>query len=160
MMEGFSNYFGYLSTKVRYPSEKPFRELLRQSKDRILGKNAEGQTIESAGPVWLSTRLASSKFPHGYSVLAYEKGSWILHMLRCLLIDPRSGSDQKFQQLIRDFFTNYRDHSVSTQDFKKLVEKYMDKEMDLEGNHRMDWFFDEWVYGTGIPTYRFSYSIG
>ncbi len=158
MMEGFSNYFGYLSIKLRYPSEKPFRELLRQSKDRILSKNPEGQTIESAGPVWLSTRLSSSKFPHGYSVLAYEKGAWILHMLRCLLTDPLSGSDQKFQQLIYDFFTTYRDHLASTQDFKKLVEKYMGKDLDLEGNHRMDWFFDEWVYGTGIPTYRLSCS--
>ena len=158
MMEGFSNYFGYLSVKLRYPSEKPFRELLRQSRDRILSKNTEGETIESAGPVWLSSRLGSSKFPHGYSILAYEKGAWILHMLRCLLTDPVSDSDQQFQELIHDFFTTYRDRLASTQDFKKLVEKYMSKELDLEGNHRLDWFFDEWVYGTGIPTYRLSYS--
>ena len=27
--------------------------------------------------------------------------------------------------------------------------------MDIEGNHRMDWFFDEYVYGTDLPTYHF-----
>ena len=26
--------------------------------------------------------------------------------------------------------------------------------MDLDGNHRMDWFFDEWIYGTELPGYR------
>ena len=25
--------------------------------------------------------------------------------------------------------------------------------MDLEGTHSMDWFFDQWVRGTGIPHY-------
>jgi len=29
--------------------------------------------------------------------------------------------------------------------------------MDVEGNGRMDWFFNEWVDGTEIPTYRFEY---
>jgi len=25
--------------------------------------------------------------------------------------------------------------------------------MDLDGNHKMDWFFNEYVYGTQLPTY-------
>jgi hypothetical protein len=31
--------------------------------------------------------------------------------------------------------------------------------MDLDGNHRMDWFFNEWVYGTDVPAYQLEYSI-
>jgi hypothetical protein len=31
--------------------------------------------------------------------------------------------------------------------------------MDIEGNHRMDWFFNEWVYGTEMPSYQFNYQI-
>ena len=27
--------------------------------------------------------------------------------------------------------------------------------MDLENNHKLDWFFREYVYGTGIPRYEF-----
>jgi hypothetical protein len=30
----------------------------------------------------------------------------------------------------------------------------MTAESDLERNHKLDWFFDEWVYDTGIPTYH------
>ncbi len=33
----------------------------------------------------------------------------------------------------------------------------MTKMMDLRGNHRLDWFFDEWVYGTQVPRYHFEY---
>jgi hypothetical protein len=35
----------------------------------------------------------------------------------------------------------------------------MTKIMDLQGNGRLDWFFDEWVYGTQIPRYRFGYQL-
>ena len=31
--------------------------------------------------------------------------------------------------------------------------------MDLDGNHRMDWFFNEYVYGTELPAYHFESQI-
>ena len=31
--------------------------------------------------------------------------------------------------------------------------------MDLEGNHKMDWFFNEYVYGTQLPAYKIDYSF-
>ena len=39
------------------------------------------------------------------------------------------------------------------------MEKHMTAEMDLEGNHRLDWFFHEYVYGTALPTYQMSSSF-
>jgi hypothetical protein len=38
----------------------------------------------------------------------------------------------------------------------------MTVEMDLEGNHRMNWFFNEYVYGTQLPSYKMdsSFDIG
>ena len=33
----------------------------------------------------------------------------------------------------------------------------MSKIMDMGGNGRMDWFFNEWVYGMQIPRYKFEY---
>jgi len=43
--------------------------------------------------------------------------------------------------------------------FKAMMEKHMTKEMDLEGNQRLDWFFNEYVYGTALPTYQFQYKF-
>ena len=48
---------------------------------------------------------------------------------------------------------------ATTEDFKAMVEKHMTREMDLEGNHRMNWFFNEYVYGTALPTYKLDYSF-
>jgi len=31
--------------------------------------------------------------------------------------------------------------------------------MDRQGNHRLDWFFNEYVYGTAIPTYKIAYTF-
>ena len=36
-----------------------------------------------------------------------------------------------------------------------MVEKHMSPQMDLDGNHRMDWFFNQYVYGTDLPNYHF-----
>jgi len=33
----------------------------------------------------------------------------------------------------------------------------MTKEMDMDGNGKMNWFFNEWVYGTQIPNYKLDY---
>ncbi|HUN61976.1 MAG TPA: hypothetical protein VMU53_08300, partial [Candidatus Sulfotelmatobacter sp.] len=44
-------------------------------------------------------------------------------------------------------------------DFKAIVEKHMTPPMDLDGNHKMDWFFNDYVYGTQLPTYRLDYTF-
>jgi aminopeptidase N len=85
--------------------------------------------------------------------LIYPKGAYILHMLRMMLHDNRNG-DQRFKEMMQDFVNTYRGKSATTEDFKTIVEKHMTPEMDLEGNHKMDWFFNEYVYGTQLPTYQ------
>ena len=158
MFEGFSNYLGYLSLKLRYTGGKQFQEVMHFSKERLLARNSAGQTLESAGPLWLGVRLASSKFPAGYATIIYEKGAWVLHMLRYLFSDPQTGSEEKFQSVMRDFSATYHGQLVSTEDFKKMAEKYMGMALDFEKNQKLDWFFDQWVYETGIPRYRLDYS--
>jgi hypothetical protein len=159
MFEGFSSYLSYLFLNEKHPEGRQFREVMHYSKEKLLMKNSEGQTYETAGPIWLGARLASSKFPDGYSTLIYNKGAWVLHMLRYVMRDPNSTSDQNFRTLMRSFLTTFQGQSATTEDLKRMVEKNMSKAMDLEGNRKMDWFFDQWVYDTGIPTYRLDYSL-
>jgi len=61
--------------------------------------------------------------------------------------------------MMQDYVKHFTNQAVSTEDFKWLVEKHMKPDMDLDGNHRMDWFFGDWVYGTDVPSYRFEYSL-
>ena len=45
-------------------------------------QTANGQTVESTGPIVLGTRLENSHTPNAYYSITYGKGSWIMHMLR------------------------------------------------------------------------------
>jgi hypothetical protein len=159
MFEGFSTYLAYLSLHEKYPEGRQFADLLRFGREKLLAKNSEGQTLESAGPIWLGSRLSSSKFPSGYATLVYEKGAWVLHMLRYLFSDPASGSDEPFRDLMRDFVASHAGGLASTSDFQEVVNKHMPRSLDLEGNRKLDWFFDQWVYETGIPTYKLESSV-
>jgi len=49
--------------------------------------------------------------------------------------------------------------SATTEDFKSIVEKHMTVDMERIGNGKMDWFFDEYVYGTALPTYNLESSF-
>ena len=49
--------------------------------------------------------------------------------------------------------------NVSTEDFKRIVEKHMTAEMDITATKTMDWFFNEYVYGTEVPRYKLEYQL-
>jgi len=74
-------------------------------------------------------------------------------MLRMMMHDRQTG-DQRFKAMMQDFVKTYSGKSATTEDFKAMVEKYMTRDMDVDGNHKMDWFFNEYVYGTQLPAYK------
>jgi aminopeptidase N len=79
-------------------------------------------------------------------------------MVRQMMWDRKNG-DQRFKDTMHDFVTTYSGSVATTEDFEAMVEKHMSPEMDLQGNHKMTWFFKEYVYGTALPTYAFDYSF-
>ena len=102
-----------------------------------------------SGPVTLGMRLSSSETPVDYAMLAYEKGAYILHMLRMLMHDWPTGSDEAFFTMMRDFVASHAGGAASTESFRAVVEKHFRADMG--------WFFDQWVYGTSVPTYRYAW---
>jgi aminopeptidase N len=90
--------------------------------------------------------------------LIYPKGAYILHMIRMMMWTRQTG-DQRFKDMMQDFVKTYGGKSATTEDFKAMVEKHMTREMDMEGNQKMDWFFNEYVYGVQLPAYKLDYSF-
>jgi len=84
-------------------------------------------------------------------------------MLRSLMYNDEQGAtgnrDQAFIDMMHDFMDSHRDSLASTESFKAIAEKHMTKQMDLQQNGRLDWFFGEWVYGTEVPRYRMKYDV-
>jgi aminopeptidase N len=92
------------------------------------------------------------------NALATSKGGFILHMLRSLMWDPQT-NDRDFRAMMQDYIKKFANRAVSSEDFIALVEHHMKPMMDLDGNHTMQWFFHEWLYGTDVPSYRLEYSL-
>jgi aminopeptidase N len=96
--------------------------------------------------------------PDAYDAILYGKGTWVIHMLRMMLRDPAAKDpDARFIELLHSVLAKYRFQPLSTAEFEHAVEQVMTPAMDVDDSHSLDWFFDEWVRGTGLPRYAVSF---
>ena len=81
-----------------------------------------------------------------FDIIVYDKGAWVLHMLRGLV------GDEDFFQILRDYYSDprYAHGAAETEDFQEICETV--SEMDL------DYFFQQWIYGEYYPKYQYSYT--
>ena len=155
MSEGFSNTSASIFLQITRPKPDDFREFWKQQRLLITEKNAQGFRPIDVGPVTMGVRLSSEKTGWDiYQNLVYPKGAYILHMIR-MMMWAQHECDDRFRATMHDLVASYRLQAATTEDFKAIVEKHMSTQMDLDGNHRMDWFFNQYVYGTDLPNYHF-----
>ena len=162
MSEGFAEFSASLYVQYVRKDQDKFIAFWEEHRKQITEANTatRGRKPYTIGPVTQGFRLSNGKTGAIYRFLVYPKGAYILHMLRMMMFDPGQGGDARFQAMMNDFVKTHFNQDVTTEDFKRIVEKHMPREMNLGGNGRMDWFFDQWVYGTEIPSYRFEYQLG
>ncbi len=150
MSEGFADFSAALYTQATDP--KKFRDLWDMHRRHLLQKNAAGHRPADVAPLWLNFQADAYLEPQVRTLLVYEKGSYVLEMLRTIMEDSRAQNpNQRFIDTMHDFVSTYAGKNASTEDFHKIVARHM--------NDPMDWFFNEWVYGTEIPSYQFSYDL-
>jgi aminopeptidase N len=70
-------------------------------------------------------------------------------MLRILMLDFKTMNEDRFTETMRDFYRTYQGKRASTEDFRKVAEQHLGADLG--------WFFDQWVYGTDIPSYKVAY---
>jgi len=73
----------------------------------------------------------------------YQKGSWILHMLRYEL------GDDLFFQALHHYLNTHRNKNVTTADLIQALEEATGKNFDL--------FFQQWVFSPGHPELKISF---
>ncbi|HEX8650397.1 MAG TPA: carboxypeptidase regulatory-like domain-containing protein [Pyrinomonadaceae bacterium] len=162
MSEGFAEFSTSLYAQYVRKDTGKFIDFWEEQRKRIVEASdaTKGRKPYTVGPVTQGYRLNTGKTGNVAQFMIYPKGAYILHMLRMMMYDPRQGGDARFQAMMSDFVKKYFNKDVTTEDFKKVVEKHLPPEMNLSSDGRMDWFFNQWVYGTEIPSYRFDYQIG
>lgn len=150
LSEGFAEYSGLWYVQAAMGDNQKFFELLEDWRDRIFSnrKYVLGSGTE-AGPIWLGRRTQTAETAGDYGLIIYKKGAWVLHMLRNMFLDPGTLTDRGFAAAMRAFYQKYRDRPASTEDFRRVVEEHYGEDLG--------WFFDQWVYGTDLPTYRYGH---
>jgi aminopeptidase N len=160
LSEGFAEFSAglYLQQGVAGNWQKDYIDFWDRLRRRILEKNNYGTAPNDAGPLWMGLRLISPRTENAYQNVTYPKGAYVLQMLRSMMYDPHD-QDKAFIAMMHEFVETHREQAATTESFKAIAEKHMIKTMDLGKNGRLDWFFDEWVYGTQVPRYHFAYQL-
>ena len=158
LVEGLANYSALLVLEQQNPAQS--RQVLEKYRSDLLSKNKDEEWLREAGPVTLGQRLISSHFPEAYEAISYERGTWLFHMLRCMLRDseaaPRSRSgrahpEEPFFRVLRRVRERYAGKSLSTQELVQVFEEELPRSLWFENRRSLDWFLDGWINGTAMP---------
>jgi hypothetical protein len=142
--EGFSEFSGWWYAARANGSMDMYMRRLKETREAILERR------ERSAPVGLGQRVRNAEYPDDYQRAIYFKGAWVLHMLRTLLTDPDTGNDDAFTRVMTTFYAGHRGGTATTDAFRQVVDEVV--------GVPMEWFFDQWVLDSAIPTYTFSHS--
>jgi aminopeptidase N len=134
LSEGFATYFTNLYYEGKYGKER-FQKRMADQREKVIrfSKNHKTAVIDTVTTSLLKLLNANS----------YEKGSWVLHMLR------KEVGEDVFWQAIRSYYKKYTYKNASTNDLKQIFEEVSGKELDD--------FFKQWLEKPGHPVLKTSY---
>ncbi len=153
LSEGFAEYSSLMYLQATM-GNKQFEYWLNEYRKHVMTLNKFlFKDRKEAGPIALGPRTLSSKTyrESDYNLIVYEKGALVLHMLRYMLMDLTTGNEDRFMDMMKDYYSTFKGKIVNTQQFKQIVEKHVGEDMT--------WFFDQWVFGSAVPTYDFEYKF-
>ena len=154
MSEGFANFSVSLYLAATNKNLNEFHDFWNEQHRNLLEKNKFGKRPIDVGPLTMGYRVNTDKTGDFVAQkLIYSKGAYILHMLQMLYWTPKQG-DSLFKHSMQTFVQEYAGKSASTEDLKASFERTMPKWMDLRHDGKLDWFFNEYVYGTELPHYE------
>ncbi|HSG50322.1 MAG TPA: M1 family aminopeptidase [Longimicrobiales bacterium] len=127
LSEGFATYFGHVF--FEYAEGVPdFRRRMAQTAQAYL------VSPDTLLPV---VNEAEQNLFRLLNRNSYQKGGWVLHMLRGLL------GDEVFFRGIREYYLAHRHGNADTGDFRAVMERVSGKDLG--------WFFSQWLYQPGYP---------
>ncbi len=149
LSESFSEFSGIWYLQQLKDGKELFTDMMDTWHEKILmNRQYMFDSGQESGPIWLGVRTSSTQTAGDYDLIVYKKGAWVLHMLRMMLYDWQNESDVRFIKMMKDFYYTFKGRKASTVDFQGIVEKHI--------KMPMDWFFNQWIYGTEIPKYEYA----
>ena len=140
LSEGMSSFAGLWYLQVARKDNKKYFDMLDRWRTDIMLRRKEAE------PVALGYRTASASDGRDYQVLVYEKGAWVMHMLRIMMLDLKTMNEDRFTRMMRDFYAQHQGKRATTDDLRRTAERHIGVDMG--------WYFDQWITGGAIPTYQ------
>lgn len=130
LSEGFATFFTLLFIEKEYGKEE-YKKGISKAKKTVFDLSLKIPDFSIIG-----NRTAENEpVTNG---LTYQKGAWVLHMLRDLL------GEKSFQKGIRAYYAKYFNSNTTTDEFRLEMEKASGKDLKL--------FFKQWLYQPINPT--------
>ena len=152
MSEGFANFSVGLFLLNTNPKMDEYRDFWNEQRKNLIQKNEKGVRPIDVGPLTMGERVSNEKTGNVYELLIYSKGAYVMHMLEMLYWTSQQG-EEPFKKSMRAFVSEYGGKAATTEDLKASFERTMPKWVDANGDGKLDWFFNEYVYGTELPHY-------
>ena len=149
LMEALANYTAmmFMESKI---GPKALEMALDLYKRTMLTVGPDGETAEAEGAVVQGRRLEGSNNPNASNAVIYGKGTWIIHMLR------RRMGDDRFVKMLAELRRRYEWKPLDTDSFRLLCAEFLPPGST---DAKLEAFFDQWVYGTGVPALKLSASV-
>jgi aminopeptidase N len=82
-------------------------------------------------------------------------------MLHFLFSNPANGDDAAFLAMMKDFVARYANRAARTEDFWAVANEHFARTPIAQkfAIRDLGWFFRQWVYSTGLPSYQLDYEI-
>ncbi len=135
LSEGFATYMTDIYLEYTYGKER-LHQRLKMERDKVI-RYSKNKMVQ---PVVYNESNDLMKMLNRNS---YEKGAWILHMLRIEV------GDADFFEILRTYYATYKNRNASTADFIRLTESISHKELG--------WFFEQWLDRKSIPIIHFKW---
>ncbi|HUR79929.1 MAG TPA: M1 family metallopeptidase [Thermoanaerobaculia bacterium] len=129
LSEGFATYFAALYFE-RASGVSALRTMMAASRQTYLDAHVDAQPIHDP---------SIAELPRLLNRLNYQKGAWVLHMLRGVI------GDEAFFAGIREYYATYRDGNTSTAGLRTIMERH--------AGQPLEWFFRQWIYQPGHPVF-------
>ena len=134
LSEGFATYFDALFDEHIEGPGSLKQAMHRLAENLFLSSSSRSQPVIDPSQTDLMRKL---------NALNYQKGAWILHMLRGML------GDAQFFRGIRNYYRMYAGGNATSENFQKAMEAVSG--VSLEN------FFRQWLYRPGWPEYAVSW---
>jgi len=131
LSEGFATYFTLLFIEHEYGRDA-FLAGLQSSKKRV-------DDFYLINPGYSIVHDNLKDMAKVTSSQTYQKGSWVLHMLRGVV------GTENFWNGIRSYYNKYQDSNATTGDFRREMEEASGMDLSV--------FFEQWLYKGGTLKY-------